>query len=66
MKQVLPVLDKSPAVFRYVWYTARDRPVADTNNGNLLVWNDTTPTLTSTGEIYKAHAMTATSPTPEE
>ena len=60
MKEVLPALDKSPAVYRYVWYTARDKPVKDTNNGNLLAWNISTPTLTSTGEIYKAHAQSFT------
>jgi hypothetical protein len=56
MKQVLSALDSSDAVFRYAWYSARDMPMADTNSGNLLVWNDSTPTLTSTGTIYKAHA----------
>ena len=57
MAEVLPALDKSDAVFRYVWYTARDKPVGDSNNGNLLVWNESTPTPTSTGEIYKSHAL---------
>merc|ERR1719273_2515009 len=57
MKAVLPALDNSDAVYRYAWYTERDEPVADTNNGNLLVWNVTKPTLTSTGKLYKAHAQ---------
>lgn len=56
MKLALPALDKSPAVFRYAWYTARDQPVPGVNSGNLLVWNESTPTLTSTGEMYKQHA----------
>ena len=56
MKQVLSALDSSDAVFRYSWYTARDKPIGDTNSGNLLVWNVSVPTLTSTGEVYKAHA----------
>ena len=38
----------------YAWYTARDEPTGDTNSGNLLVWNDSNPTLTSTGVVYKA------------
>ena len=59
MKEVLPALDKSPAVHRYAWYTARDKPVGDTNNGNLLVWNETNPRLTSTGKLYKAHARSS-------
>lgn len=57
MREVLPALDNSPAVHRYAWYTARDKPVKDTNNGNLLIWNETNPTLTSTGEVYKGHAQ---------
>lgn len=56
MKQVLGPLDSSDAVFRYAWYTARDKPNGDTNSGNLLVWNNSSPTLTSTGVLYKAHA----------
>ena len=55
MKQVLSALDSSDAVFRYAWYSARDKPMANINSGNLLVWNESTPTLTSTGTIYKAH-----------
>jgi hypothetical protein len=57
MREVLKVLDASPAVARYAWYSARDMPVSDTNSGNLLEWNVTTPTLTTTGAIYKAHAQ---------
>ena len=60
MTEVLRVLDASPAVARYAWYTARDMPVGDTNSGNLLEWNITTPTLTSTGAVYKAHAQNTT------
>lgn len=56
MKQVLSALDSSDAVFRYAWYSARDKPTGDTNSGNLLVWNDSKPTLTSTGVVYKTHA----------
>lgn len=56
MKEVLPALDASDAVFRYVWYSARNKPVVNVANGNLLEWNVGTPTLTSTGVIYKAHA----------
>lgn len=63
MKEVLPALDKCDAVHRYVWYTARDQPIPDVSNGNLLVWNATTPLLTSTGQVYKDNALgTKTSP----
>ena len=37
-------------------YTARDKPMTNINPGNLLEWNITTPTLTSTGSLYKAYA----------
>ena len=56
MRAVLPALDKSDAVFRYVWYTARAAPQPGVYEGDLLVWNETTPRTTSTGTIYKAHA----------
>ena len=55
MQEALSALDKSDAVFRYAWYTAKDVPNPGVNAGNLLVANETTPTLTSTGSIYKAH-----------
>ena len=55
MKEALPALDRSPAVHRYAWYASRDKPRTDINNGNLLVWNKVTPTLTSTGKVYKTH-----------
>jgi len=61
MFEVLPMLDASPAVDRYVWYTARDEPggagFAPGAGGNLLVWNVTKPQLTSTGRVYAAHAQ---------
>ena len=63
MGEVLKVLDASPAVARYAWYSARDMPIADTNSGNLLEWNVTTPTLTTTGAVYKAHAQNTSIPT---
>eukprot|EP00040_Diaphanoeca_grandis_P006807 m.38679 g.38679 ORF g.38679 m.38679 type:complete len:398 (-) comp17987_c0_seq1:241-1434(-) len=60
MKAALPLLDKCDAVARYAWYSARDKPIADTNSGNLLVWNNSLPTPTSTGTIYKTHAANST------
>ena len=55
MQQVLPVLQKHPAVFRYVWFTARNH-LGTVDPGCLLEWNISTPTLTSTGTIYKRFA----------
>ena len=58
MRDVLPLLDASPAVYRYAWYSARDQPqLWSTGNGggNLLEWNISKPTLTSTGEMYSAN-----------
>lgn len=55
MKDVLPALEASDAVFRYAWYTARDADMLNINAGSLLVSNISDPTLTTTGTIYKAH-----------
>ena len=57
MQEVLPLLDASPAVHRYAWFTARDKPTPGIAMGNLLVSDNPVPTLTSTGAIYKAHAQ---------
>lgn len=59
MRKVLSMLDESEAIYRYAWYTARDQPsAADApgGGGNLLKWNVTDPTLTSTGYIYAEHS----------
>ena len=53
MQEALPLLDQNDAIYRYAWYSARDVSVPGVNAGNLLVANETTPTLTSTGTIYK-------------
>ena len=57
MKEVLPLLDASDAVFRYAWFTSRNVPNAQNGGSNLLpnANNGTTPT--STGEIYKVKAV---------
>jgi hypothetical protein len=88
MTEVLPALDRHPAIERYAWYTARDNPeepggihtpvggALDTclrqawlrrwldwallwpfAGGNLLAYGVTIPTLTSTGTVYRTHAV---------
>lgn len=54
MKTSLPLLESHPAVQRYVWHFSRGLPTRWGGVGNLLDWNTTDPTLTSTGEIYAA------------
>lgn len=56
MAAALPALDASDAVYRYAWYSARNAPIVDVDDGCLLQWNISVPTPTSTGAIYKAHA----------
>jgi hypothetical protein len=58
LQRLLPALESCDAVFRYVWYTARS------GGGNLLQIAGSysegliaQPQLTSTGEVYKAHAL---------
>ncbi len=60
MAKVLPVLEASDVIDRYAWYSARDQPSqggAPDGGGNLLEWNVTKPTLTSTGTVYRQHAL---------
>jgi hypothetical protein len=52
MKELLPYLDSSENVFRYSWYTARNKP-NNQNGGSNLLATDGSATLTSTGRIYK-------------
>lgn len=62
MRRVLPALEGCDAVFRYAWYSARNQPPdAEGSGSNLLelASGDASapPRLTSTGEIYRAHAL---------
>jgi len=52
MKEVLPYLDSSDDIFRYVWFTARNSPNQQNGGSNLLEL-DGSVKLTSTGQIYK-------------
>ena len=60
MRDLLPMLDTHPAVFRYAWFTSRNQLGAGQQGllggASLLLWNESAPTLTSTGAIYAAHA----------
>lgn len=55
MREVLPVLEASDAVFRYAWFTSRNKPNYMNGGSNLLPYNSTDLTPTSTGAIYAAH-----------
>eukprot|EP01050_Picozoa_sp_SAG11_P019412 SAG11_NODE_3086_length_2703_cov_3.373272_4_plen_65_part_01 len=65
MRRVLPALEGCDAVFRYAWYSARNQPPDAAGSGsNLLAAlgsgaTSAPPRLTSTGEIYRAHALAA-------
>jgi hypothetical protein len=52
MKEVLPLFDASDAVFRYAWFTSRNAPNSMNGGSNLLPYNSTSLTPTSTGIIY--------------
>jgi hypothetical protein len=57
MRRVLPALEACDAVYRYAWYTARDQPSTENGGGNLLDLQSPVPRPTSTGEIYREHAL---------
>jgi hypothetical protein len=52
MKEVLPLLDASAAVFRYAWFTSRNTPNEMNGGSNLLPYGSADMTPTSTGKIY--------------
>ena len=52
MAEALNVLDESEAVFRYAWFTARNKPTPLVGRSSLLSYNTTDLTPTSTGQIY--------------
>ena len=54
MREILPVLDSSDAVFRYAWFTGRNAPNTMNGGSNLLPYNSSDTTPTSTGAIYAA------------
>ena len=51
---MLPKLDASASVFRYAWFTSRNPPNTMNGGSNLLPFNSTSTTPTSTGKIYAA------------
>jgi hypothetical protein len=51
-KELLPLLEASPAVFRYAWYSTRNPPASWVNESSLLNVSSPEPVLTSTGTIY--------------
>ena len=64
MQQALPALEACDAVYRYAWYSARNQPGDQPVNGgsSLLegmgaLSTSEPPRLTSTGEIYRTHAL---------
>jgi hypothetical protein len=58
MQDLLPYLDSSDNVFRYVWFTARNAPNQQNGGSNLLA-TDGSPSVTPLGEIYKSLGTTA-------
>jgi hypothetical protein len=52
MEELLPYLDNSENVFRYVWFTARNAPDPQNGGSNLLA-TDGSATVTSLGKIYR-------------
>jgi hypothetical protein len=59
LKQVLPYLDGADEVFRYAWFTSRNRPNEQNGGSNLLPWNSASRVPTSTGRIYARKAEDA-------
>lgn len=52
MKELLPYLDTSSDVFRYAWFSARNAPNPQNGGSNLLAYESSSLTRTSTGNIY--------------
>lgn len=52
LKSVLPMLDQHPDVFRYAWFTARNKPNSMNGGSNLLPYDSASVEPTSTGQIY--------------
>jgi len=61
LKEVLPMLDESEAVFRYAWFTARNAPNNMNGGSNLLPYDSTSTVPTSTGKIYMPAERSSTS-----
>lgn len=52
MREALPYLDSSDDVYRYAWFTARNAPNKQNGGSNLLPFDSSSTTPTSTGSIY--------------
>jgi len=53
MRETIPLLEKSPAVFRYAWFASRQTPNDCAGSSGLLPWNTSATALTPLGQIYK-------------
>lgn len=53
LTEVLPLLEASEAVFRYAWFTARNKPNAGEGESWLLPYDSSSMELSSTGKVYK-------------
>jgi len=62
MKDTLTMLENHPAIYRYVWFTARAPYSGWLGQHTLLVQDNPTPTLTRLGEIYKTWPEADSSP----
>jgi len=52
LKEALPFLDQHPDVFRYAWFTARNKPNNMNGGSNLLPYDSDSVNPTSTGQVY--------------
>merc|ERR1712186_185149 len=52
MTEALPLLDASDDVFRYAWFSARNKPNEMNGGSNLLPYDSASVEPTSTGQIY--------------
>lgn len=53
MRETIPLLEASEAVFRYAWFASRQRPNACAGASGLLPFDSAEATLTPLGRIYK-------------
>jgi hypothetical protein len=52
LREVIPLLEASEAVYRYAWFTARQVPNAGEGESSLLPYDSDSLELTSTGKVY--------------
>jgi hypothetical protein len=52
LREVIPMLEASEAVYRYAWFTARQVPNAGEGESSLLPYDSDSLELTSTGKVY--------------